>query len=64
VILSWLLVGGGVALLLFGVVWAWRNRPVRGPDDWGEGEDTYLQAFNIANTRDFGLYERPRGDER
>jgi hypothetical protein len=66
VILTWVLVGGGAALLLFGIVWAWRNRPVRGPDyraseDDG-GEQKYLTGFNIANVKDFGIYRRPRGD--
>jgi hypothetical protein len=67
VVLTWILVGGGALLLLSGIVWAWRNRPVRGPDyraseDDG-GEQKYLAAFNIANDRDFGFYKRPRGDD-
>jgi hypothetical protein len=64
VVLTWILVGGGAALLIFGVVWAWRNRPVRGPEDWEDGEETYLQGFNIANSRDFGFYKRPRDGDR
>jgi hypothetical protein len=62
VVLTWILVGGVVALLVLGLVWAWRNRPVRDPEEWGEGEQTYLQSFNIANSRDFGFYKRPHDD--
>ena len=62
-VLTLVFLGGAVAMLVFGLIWAWRNRPVRGPDDWDEGELTYLQGFNITNSRDFGLYRRPRGDD-
>lgn len=62
-ILTWILVVGGAALLLFGIVYAWRNRPVRDAGDPENGEQAYLTAFNIANAKDFGFYQRPRGDD-
>ena len=57
-ILTWILLGAFVAMLVAGVVWAWRSRPARGPEDWDEGEQTYLQGFNIANSRDLGVFKR------
>ena len=60
--LTWLLVGGFVVMLVAGLIYAWRNRPARDPND-PDGEQTYLTGFNIANSRDFGFYKRPRGDE-
>jgi hypothetical protein len=63
VVLTWILVGGGAMLLMCGIVWAWRNRPVRAPEDSDDGELTYLRGFNITNSRDFGFYKRPRGDD-
>jgi hypothetical protein len=63
VLLTWTLAGGGAALLVVGILWAWRNRPVRGPEDRDAGETTYLQGFNIANSRDFGFYRRSGADD-
>jgi hypothetical protein len=63
VIFTWVLVIGGAALLVLGIAYAWRNRPVRDAGDPEDGEQAYLSAFNIANAKDFGLYQRPRGDE-
>ena len=62
-ILTWILVGGGVALLLAGIVWPWRTRPIRDPGDRDEGEMTYLQAQNIARAQDFGFYKRSDGGD-
>ena len=62
-ILTWILVGGGALLLVFGIVWAWRNRPVRGPEDQDDGELIYLRGFNIANTRDFGFGPKPKPED-
>ena len=61
-ILTWVLVGGAAVMLVAGVVWAWRSRPVGSPERWDEGEMKYLQGQNIAKVQDFGFYKR-RGDD-
>lgn len=49
-------------MLVAGIVWAWRSRPVGSPEHWDEAEMKYLQGQNIAKVQDFGFYKR-RGDD-
>ena len=59
-LLTWVLVGGAVAMLVAGIVWAWRSRPLGSPEHWDDGETKYLQAQNIAKAQDFGLSQKYR----